>query len=219
MGIFNTYFILYLIVTTLQTITNENSVDENADDHTERFRVLDAEGDLTLPTLPTLPFRLYPSDFTLPATTNESMVFQIMFGILVIVTLLLFIRYNFSYDIKSTKIFYVGSLFFGIAFLLWNIDTRLCENITDLRQKILEHHSSLQYLSPFTQFHGWWHLLSGYAVYLYVLNIIQHRLEFQGIQYFVVTTPLGWSVQVERGSVDCNTYYRQEKNVENNSFA
>ena len=59
-----------------------------------------------------------------------------------------------------------------------------CSKITDLREKYLNPTAGFfQYLSPFTQLHGWWHLFAGYATYLHIINCIQQRLNFLKIDY------------------------------------
>merc|ERR1712126_52371 len=104
-----------------------------------------------------------------------------------------------------------GSLLFAIAFILWNVDNYFCENITDLRRLKLELDSTLKYVSPLTQMHGWWHLLSGYAIYLYVLNCIQHQLESRRIEYSVVISFLGYSVQTKEADKFSMKKFKNEK--------
>ena len=53
------------------------------------------------------------------------------------------------------------------------------------REKTLQASTALWYLAPFTQLHGWWHLLAGYATYLHILACIQQRLYFLRIDYAI----------------------------------
>ena len=91
--------------------------------------------------------------------------------------------YNLVYSYIVNEI---HKLFFryGVGFILWNIDNMYCSKITDLREKYLNPSVGVfQYLSPFTQLHGWWHLFAGYATYLHIINCIQQRLNFLKIDY------------------------------------
>lgn len=117
---------------------------------------------------------------------NKNPIFhEFMYGILVITTLVMAIRLNHKqYSKSAALLFYGGMLMYGVGFILWNIDNMYCSKITDLREKHLNPSVGIfQYLSPFTQLHGWWHLFAGYATYLHIINCIQQRLNFLKIDY------------------------------------
>ena len=89
------------------------------------------------------------------------------------------------YIVLDSIIFYILIFRYGFGFVLWNIDNYYCGQITDLREKTLRPaNNPLKFLTAFTQLHGWWHLLAGYATYLHILNCIQQRLHYLKIDYY-----------------------------------
>ncbi|XP_059819707.1 alkaline ceramidase 3 isoform X2 [Hypanus sabinus] len=53
---------------------------------------------------------------------------------------------------------------FLMGFILWNVDNILCDNLREVRQKVPFH-----LLGALTQFHAWWHILTGLGSYLHIL--------------------------------------------------
>ena len=56
------------------------------------------------------------------------------------------------------------------AVMLWSVDNLACDKLEVLRKT-----SQLAFLAPFTQLHGWWHALAGYATYMHIVFCICHR--------------------------------------------
>ena len=54
----------------------------------------------------------------------------------------------------------------------------------------------LKVLSPLTQLHGWWHLMAGYATYVQILNCIQYRLQFLGIEHSIEVSWIGVALKI-----------------------
>ena len=100
-----------------------------------------------------------------------------MYGITVVVIVLLsanVLKSTWNYGNKN--MFFGGLATFLSAFILWNIgehkcqvfyilfsnraslnlDSHFCHNLENFRDT-----SSLTFLKPFSQLHGWWHILTG----------------------------------------------------------
>ncbi|XP_072118702.1 alkaline ceramidase 3 isoform X2 [Mobula birostris] len=59
---------------------------------------------------------------------------------------------------------YTSLSVFMMGFILWNVDNILCDNLREVRQKVPFH-----LLGALTQFHAWWHILTGLGSYLHIL--------------------------------------------------
>ncbi|KAG5285137.1 hypothetical protein AALO_G00034510 [Alosa alosa] len=64
---------------------------------------------------------------------------------------------------------YVSLGFFLLGFLLWNIDNLLCGSLRASRQTLPPG------VGVVTQFHAWWHILTGLGSYLHILLSLQIR--------------------------------------------
>ena len=98
-----------------------------------------------------------------------------------------------------------------LGFLLWNIDNNVCTHITHFREVTLLNGNIATFLSPLTQLHGWWHIMAGYATYLYILNCIQHRLHFLGIEWSLKMRWFGPTIQLmpdQRLKLSKSHYYQ-----------
>merc|ERR1712018_268463 len=142
---------------------------------------------------------LYAIIVTVAYLFNKNAVFhEVMYGILVTGIVFLAIKYNYLHFNKSINpLFYSGVILYGIGFALWNIDNNFCPQITDLRENKLSSNDVLKTLSPLTQLHGWWHLMAGYATYLHIINCIQHRLTFLGIEHSIEPSWIGVSLKID----------------------
>ena len=131
---------------------------------------------------------------------NKNPIFhEVMYGILVTNIVFLAVKYQrIHYKKSATILFWAGALLYGVGFILWNVDNNFCNNITALRETRLESNVALKVLSPLTQLHGWWHIMAGYATYLHILNCIQHRLHFLGIEYSIEGSWIGVSVRINK---------------------
>ncbi|KAJ7996075.1 hypothetical protein DPEC_G00233310 [Dallia pectoralis] len=58
---------------------------------------------------------------------------------------------------------------FLLGFLLWNIDNLACDSVRATRQRLPP------VVSAVTQFHAWWHILTGLGSYLHILFSLQIR--------------------------------------------
>ena len=115
---------------------------------------------------------------------KEPIFFQSMFAITVSVGVIISLHHNYKqYSRLGVKFFFVVFGLTSLAFLCWNIDNAFCDQLTNVRSRLFRHNPVLKYVSPLTQLHGWWHLLSGYAFYLQVLAGIQQRLLFLNIEH------------------------------------
>ena len=64
------------------------------------------------------------------------------------------------------------TLRYMVGFGLWNIDNVYCDHLKNIRSL------SPVFAAPFTQLHGWWHLLAGYATHLHIQLCIHRRQLF-----------------------------------------
>lgn len=102
------------------------------------------------------------------------LVFQTMYGITVVVIVLLSANVLRSTSTFGNKnMFWGGLATFLSAFMLWNIDSHFCHDLETFREK-----SSLSLLKPFSQLHGWWHILTGYATYMKIQFCVYNRLKY-----------------------------------------
>ena len=117
---------------------------------------------------------------------KEPVFFQLMFAIIVAVGVIISLHHNYQqYSQLGIKFFLVVLALTSVAFLCWNIDNTFCSELRIVRERMVRSNPIFKYVSPVTQLHGWWHLLSGYAFYLQVLACIQQRLLFLNIEHFV----------------------------------
>lgn len=63
-----------------------------------------------------------------------------------------------------------GTVAFVTAFILWNIDNEFCDELTSFRNGLGIPWGFV------TELHGWWHLLTGLAVYYYIVFVERLRL-------------------------------------------
>ena len=128
---------------------------------------------------------------------NKNAVFhEFMYGLLVTGIVFLAVKYTYLYYKKGVPLFYAGVVLYGVGFALWNIDNNFCPRVTDLRENKLGSNNILKFLSPLTQLHGWWHLMAGYATYIHIMNCIQHRLNYLGIEHSIEASWIGVSLRV-----------------------
>lgn len=64
---------------------------------------------------------------------------------------------------------YTSLSVFLLGFVLWNIDNLLCDSLRAARESLPPG------VGPVTQFHAWWHLLTGLGSYLHILLSLQIR--------------------------------------------
>ena len=141
---------------------------------------------------------LYALTVTIVYLFNKNAFFhEFMYGILVTGIVFLAIKYNHLHFKNSTNpLFYSGVLLYGIGFALWNVDNNFCPQITHLRENKLGSNGGLNFLSPLTQLHGWWHLMAGYATYLHILACIQNRLAFLGVAHTIEASWIGATLRI-----------------------
>ncbi|CAH1399152.1 unnamed protein product [Nezara viridula] len=99
---------------------------------------------------------------------------HISYGVLVFTTVGMDLRLLKINECKTCKkIFLISAAIYLFGFILWNLDKIFCQNLRLLRLNIPGA------FDPFTQLHGWWHLMSGYASYSQVLFIIHASYDFK----------------------------------------
>ncbi|XP_010704512.1 alkaline ceramidase 3-like [Meleagris gallopavo] len=67
---------------------------------------------------------------------------------------------------------YTSLTVFLMGFFLWNVDNIFCEKLRALREKMPP------VLGAVTQFHAWWHILTGLGSYLHILLSLYTRTLF-----------------------------------------
>ena len=116
--------------------------------------------------------------------TKEPKFFQVMFSVIVLIGLIISLHHTYTrYSVLGAKFILIVFVISSISFVLWNIDNSFCDQLTNTRMRILRPDPVLKYLTPLTQLHGLWHLLSGYAYYLQVFACVQQRLLFLNIEH------------------------------------
>ena len=92
---------------------------------------------------------------------NNPIVFQALFGMLVVLGM--FIMHRKAQSNKRSYTLALHSLFFFVlAFSVWNIDNLYCDYIRSAR-------SFLTFpLNTLLQLHGWWHVLSALSFFYYI---------------------------------------------------
>jgi len=94
-----------------------------------------------------------------------------MYGVLVVVMILQASSMLYhDRETTSLKLFVAGLILYGVGFLLWNIENQFCRTVQSVRAAVPS------FLKPFTQLHGWWHIMAGYATYMNIQFSIFHRL-------------------------------------------
>ncbi|NP_001347546.1 alkaline ceramidase 3 isoform 4 [Mus musculus] len=64
---------------------------------------------------------------------------------------------------------YTSLTVFLLGFLLWNIDNIFCDSLRNFRKRVPP------VLGVTTQFHAWWHILTGLGSYLHILFSLYTR--------------------------------------------
>ncbi|XP_066555671.1 alkaline ceramidase 3 isoform X1 [Amia ocellicauda] len=67
---------------------------------------------------------------------------------------------------------YTSLTVFMMGFLLWNIDNIFCDTLREARQKLPP------VVGAVTQFHAWWHILTGLGSYLHILFSLHTRTTY-----------------------------------------
>ena len=123
---------------------------------------------------------------------QEPMVFQLTFAVIVGIGVCVSIIHSYKqYSYLGVKFIVVVFVITSIAFLLWNIDNNFCGQLRSTRENVMKLNPLLSHLTPLTQLHGWWHVLSGYAFYLQIFACLQQRLLFLNIEHSVDENWLG----------------------------
>jgi len=99
---------------------------------------------------------------------------QFLYGLTVVVMVYLAAKLLLQTEDKPNRIMFVaGVMTFLLAFGLWNIDNFFCTSIEKFRQTMLS-----KLISPLSQLHGWWHLLTGYATYMNIQFCVYNRAKY-----------------------------------------
>ncbi|KAM7085105.1 alkaline ceramidase 3 isoform 6-T16 [Molossus nigricans] len=112
--------------------------------------------------------------FSLIVTTvylkvKEPVFHQVMYGMLVF-TLVLRSIYIVTWVYPWLRgLGYTSLGIFLLGFLLWNVDNIFCHPLRNFRKKVPP------IIGVTTQFHAWWHILTGLGSYLHILFSIYTR--------------------------------------------
>nr|XP_012600507.1 alkaline ceramidase 3 isoform X3 [Microcebus murinus] len=112
--------------------------------------------------------------FSLIVTTvylkvKEPVFHQVMYGMLVF-TLVLRSIYIVTWVYPWLRgLGYTSLGIFLLGFFLWNIDNIFCDSLRNLRKKLPP------IIGVTTQFHAWWHILTGLGSYLHILFSLYTR--------------------------------------------
>ncbi|KAI5193124.1 alkaline ceramidase 3 isoform X1 [Manis pentadactyla] len=112
--------------------------------------------------------------FSLIVTTvylkvKEPIFHQVMYGMLVF-TLVLRSIYIVTWVYPWLRgLGYTSLGVFLLGFLLWNIDNIFCDSLRNFRKKVPP------IIGVTTQFHAWWHILTGLGSYLHILFSLYTR--------------------------------------------
>jgi len=132
-----------------------------------------------LPQEKTTGMAVFMIGYTIIVTTmylvNKNPTFhEAAYGCLVFIMLAYDLHLNTHQKSKvGWRIFITGIIMYGVGFALWNVDNHFCNNLKNIRSSIPFH-----FLAPFTQLHGWWHILAGYASHLHIQSLLHHRQKF-----------------------------------------
>ncbi|KFO38416.1 Alkaline ceramidase 3 [Fukomys damarensis] len=100
---------------------------------------------------------------------KEPVFHQVMYGMLVF-TLVLRSVYIVTWVYPWLRgLGYTSLGIFLLGFLLWNIDNIFCDSLRNFRKKMPP------ILGVTTQFHAWWHILTGLGSYLHILFSLYTR--------------------------------------------
>nr|XP_019581980.1 PREDICTED: alkaline ceramidase 3 isoform X2 [Rhinolophus sinicus] len=100
---------------------------------------------------------------------KEPIFHQVMYGVLVF-TLVLRSIYIVTWVYPWLRgLGYTSLGIFLLGFLLWNIDNIFCVSLRNFRKKVPP------VIGVSTQFHAWWHLLTGLGSYLHILFSVYTR--------------------------------------------
>ena len=97
---------------------------------------------------------------------------QIMYGTLVSVIVLRSVYIVLWVYPWLRGLGYTSLTVFLMGFFLWNVDNIFCEKLRALREKMPP------VLGAVTQFHAWWHILTGLGSYLHILLSLYTRTLF-----------------------------------------
>ncbi|XP_028733299.1 alkaline ceramidase 3 isoform X1 [Peromyscus leucopus] len=112
--------------------------------------------------------------FSLIVTTiylkvKEPIFHQVMYGMLVF-TLVLRSIYIVTWVYPWLRgLGYTSLTIFLLGFLLWNVDNIFCDSLRNFRKR------APPILGVTTQFHAWWHILTGLGSYLHILFSLYTR--------------------------------------------
>ncbi|KAF6101848.1 alkaline ceramidase 3 [Phyllostomus discolor] len=100
---------------------------------------------------------------------KEPVFHQVMYGMLVF-TLVLRSIYIVTWVYPWLRgLGYTSLGIFLLGFLLWNVDNIFCDSLRDFRKKVPP------IVGVTTQFHAWWHILTGLGSYLHILFSVYTR--------------------------------------------
>nr|XP_023394664.1 alkaline ceramidase 3 isoform X3 [Loxodonta africana] len=100
---------------------------------------------------------------------KEPVFHQVMYGVLVF-TLVLRSVYIVTWVYPWLRgLGYTSLGVFLLGFLLWNIDNIFCDSLRNFRKKMPP------IIGVTTQFHAWWHILTGLGSYLHILFSLYTR--------------------------------------------
>lgn len=129
------------------------------------------------------------------STARISNQFQVFFLVLVLIIAVLDVHLmRTQYDEKSVKLFCLGIFLYALGGVVWLTDVHLCDQLRSLRANVIP-----TFISPFTQMHGWWHILAGYGTYMHLLFCIFQRETFlKRKPEFVFKFPVGLSLGLKK---------------------
>ncbi|XP_029111229.1 alkaline ceramidase 3-like isoform X1 [Scleropages formosus] len=103
---------------------------------------------------------------------KEPVFHQVMYGILVgclVLRSVFIVTWVYPW---LQPLAYTSLTVFLMGFLLWNIDNIFCDTLRDARRKLPP------IVGAVTQFHAWWHILTGLGSYLHILFSLQTRTTY-----------------------------------------
>jgi len=117
---------------------------------------------------------------------------QVLYGIMIVIMIYLgLVHIVKTRDTVSIKLFFGGVITFLVAFIMWNLDNHFCSSLQTFRA------SAPAYISPISQLHGWWHILTGYATYLSIQFSIYNRLKNLELEPKFSYSTFGVSINVD----------------------
>lgn len=143
---------------------------------------------------------------------QQPLIFQVVYGVLTVLVVILsgwltYFRVNDKdalKDLLTTMI--LGVVPFVVGFLCWNLDVHFCSFWIYIRRNVL----ALP-LGVFLELHGWWHLLTGMGVYIYLVYLHYLRVLTQGQkEHFIFIYRFGWLPELVRKGITIRTPYSKE---------